>query len=363
MTPSGLSFMLKTDQSVCFGYEVTFFLEKNMILVTGGAGHIGNTLVRQLVEHGQQVRALVLPGEDTTSLKGVDVEVVKGDVLDLDSLRLAMQGVEGVFHLASLIWIMPGRNELVHRVNVDGTRNILQAVRECGVKRLVYTSSIHAIRRMPDGVTIDESIPFDPHSPAGFYDQTKAEATLLVLEAASQGLDAVVVCPTGVIGPNDFRKSEMGQLIAQWMEKGLHVLIDGLFDFVDVRDVARGHIQAYENGKSGETYILSGELISLERIKELVQQVTGKFSRLWMVPLPLARFVARLTPYWYRLSHTTPRFTPYSIETVRDNACISCGKARRELGYMPRALTETITDTVAWWRQHAGLLRLAGRRA
>ena len=211
-----------------------------MILVTGATGHVGNVLVRELVRMNKKVRALLLPGEDRGPIRNLDMEIVEGDVLDIETLKEACRGVDTVYHLAGVISILPGVNETMWRVNVEGTRNIIDAAVHSGVKRLVYTSSIHALKRVPHGVVIDERLPFDPESPAGEYDRTKAAASVAVLEAVRErGLDAVIVCPTGIIGPYDYRRSEMGSLISSWMSKGMHFLIDGSFDFVDVRDVAK----------------------------------------------------------------------------------------------------------------------------
>lgn len=322
-----------------------------MILVTGATGHIGNVLVRELLAQGDRVRVLVLPGEDCSSLAGLDVQRVQGDILDYPSLRTAFWGVKVVYHLAGIISILPGQEALVQRVNVEGTRNVLRAAREAKVRRLVYTSSIHAITRPPMDVVIDETLPFDPGNPWGAYDRSKAEASLEVLQAAAEGLDAVIVCPTGVIGPHDYRMSEMGTLILSWMKHGLHLLIDGAYDFVDVRDVARGMITACRKGRTGEVYILSGEKIGLPRLLEWVQEITGSRAPRVKVPLRLAGFFARLAAIWYRVTRTKPHFTPYAVETVQSNANISHAKAQRELGYQPRALRQSVADTVAWWQE------------
>lgn len=319
-----------------------------MILVTGAAGHIGNVLVRELLEDGQQVRALILPGEDVAALDGLNIEFVEGNVLDPQSLDKAMLGVEKVFHLAGIISIMPGQGGLIRRVNVDGTRNVLQAAQKAGVKRLVYTSSIHALSRDWKG-RIDERVPFDKFNPAGEYDRTKAEASLAVLEAVEDGLDAVIVCPTGIIGPHDYRGSEMGDLLRSFMRRKTHLMIEGAFDFVDVRDAARGHILAGERGRKGEVYILSGWQIKIFQLKQMVQDVLGRRTATIHIPNWLAKFSANFTPLFYRLTRQTPKFTGYSIETVQGNSDISCQKARRELGYNPRMLVSTIADTVKWW--------------
>ncbi len=323
-----------------------------MNLVTGATGHIGNVLVRKLIAAGESVRVLIFPGEDTLPLKDLLLEMVTGDVLDPLSLRKAMQGVTRVFHLAGIISILPGRDRFVHRVNVDGTKNIISEAREAGVRRLIYTSSIHAIRRAPHGVRIDERLPFDPLNSAGEYDRSKAEASLAVLEAARAGLDSVIVCPTGVIGPNDYRRSELGQLILDCVDQKTQFYVDGAYDFVDVRDVADGLLRAAEKGRSGETYILSGEKLSVRRIIDVLWDLTGRrFARIY-IPFSVARFAARYTPFYYRRKRVKPRFTSYSLETLRSNADISHAKATAELGYHPRRLMDTIADTVAWFRQN-----------
>jgi len=318
-----------------------------MILVTGAAGHIGNVLVRELLLEGRRVRALILPGEDTSSLEGLDIEFVEGNVLDRLSLDQAMNEIDTVFHLAGVISIMPGQNDWMWKVNVEGTKNVLWASKNAGVARLVYTSSIHALSRDWKG-KIDERVPFDPDNPVGGYDRTKAAASLAVLDAVKEGLDAVIVCPTGVIGPHDYRGSEMGDLLTGWLRRKLHFLIKGAYDFVDVRDVARGHILACDHGRTGEVYILSGRQIKVLELKKLVQDVLGYRIVSVTVPMWMAKIGAKFMPMYYRLTKKTPKFTDYSLATLQSNSNISSEKARRELGYNPRALAATIKDTVRW---------------
>jgi len=328
-----------------------------MNLVTGGAGHLGNVLVRELLARGERARVLILPGEDTTSLEGLDIERIEGNVLDKDSLSKAMQDVEVVFHLASLVSITEDKSDMLEAVNVGGTRNVIEVARQQHVKKLIYTSSIHALERPPMGVTINERCAFDPENPAGAYDRTKAKASLLVECAAEDGMDCRIVCPTGVVGPYDFRHSEMGELILSWMQKRVNFMIDGSFDFVDVRDVAKGHILVRDKGKIGETYILGGERIALPILHKLVQKVTGKKTPLITFPLPIAKIVAPIAELYYKITKTTPRLTRYSIETVFSNSHISSEKANQELGYQPRTLYQSITDTVRWWMENLGLTK------
>jgi len=327
-----------------------------MILVTGAAGHIGNVLVRELVKRGEKVRALILPGEDINSIYGLDIEIVVGNVLDKESLERAMRSVDIVYHLAGIISILPDKDDLMWSVNVEGTRNVLAAAKQANVKRLVHTASIHALSRNWIGM-INEGVPFDPETPAGGYDRTKAAAALLVLDAVRDGLDAVIVCPTGVIGPHDYRGSEMGDLIKDWLRKRLNFLVEGAYDFVDVRDVAQGHILACERGRSGEVYILSGWQIKVLELKQLVQDALGKRIATITLPLWMAKLGAKGMPLFYKITRRRPRFTDYSLETLQSNSKVSSHKAQKELGYKPRSLKATISDTVNWLMQHFGKAR------
>lgn len=321
-----------------------------MWLVTGATGHIGNVLVRRLIERGEKVRALLLPNESRESIQGLEIEAVEGDVLNEDSLYKSMHDVKGVFHLAGVISIMPGSDDVVRKVNVEGTRNILRVAKEMNVGKFVYASSIHAIKRLEEGI-IDETLPYDPNNPYGEYDRAKAEATLEVQQAAQAGLEAVITCPTGVIGPYDYRGSLMGGVIHEAAESRPTLYVDGAYDFVDVRDVADGLIAAAEKGKRGESYILSGHKISVRYLLETVREITGKRFFTMKIPFDLAKFAALFTPMYYSVAKVNPRFTPYALEVLRSNANISHDKATRELGYRPRALYETIRDAVKWFSE------------
>jgi dihydroflavonol-4-reductase len=232
---------------------------------------------------------------------------------------------------------------------VGGTQNVIDAAKQTHIKKLIYTSSIHALERPPQGVMISELCAFDADNPAGAYDRSKAQASLLVERAAEEGLDCRIVCPTGVVGPFDYRHSEMGELILSWMQKRINLLVKGSFDFVDVRDVAKGHILACDKGERGETYILGGEKIELTLLHKLVQKVIGKEIPPITFPLPIAKIIAPIAELYYKITKTPPRFTKYSIETVFSNSDISSEKAKVELGYRPRTLAQSVADTVAWW--------------
>jgi dihydroflavonol-4-reductase len=322
-----------------------------MILVTGATGHIGNVLVRHYNQRGERPRVLVRPGTTPPALAGLDVEMIRGDILDPVSLAHAMRGVSLVHHLAARISLASGPDPETERVNLEGTRNIIAAMRRAGTPRLVYASSIYALRKPAEGIPFDENQPFDPNQGLGTYDCSKAQASLEVQRAAAEGLDVVIVCPTAVTGPYDFHDSEAGRAIRLYMHPGLHFYVEGAYDFVDVRDVAQGFILAAEKGRGGETYILGGERLTLREVIQIVRACTGGWHAGVEVPLWLAYWVAGLMPLYNDLTGTKPLFTRYSLDAVGSNSHISHAKASRELGYQPRPAREAVADAVRWFQQ------------
>lgn len=319
-----------------------------MILVTGATGHVGNVLVRKLISAGADIRVLTLPGDNLSSLAGLNVENVEGDISDFDSIQPAFEGVNIVFHLAGIISIMPGHDELLYSVNVKGTRNVVESCLASDVKRLVYTSSVHALKEPPHGTVIDENCAFEPEYSRAGYDHTKALASLEVQNGVKKGLDAVIVCPSGIIGPCDYNVSQMGQVILDYMNGDLKAYIDGAYDFVDVRDVANGLILACEKGKTGESYILSGEKITVPDLLNLLEEITGVKRPSFKIPLWLAKTAGRISTLYYRNREAKPVFTSYSADVLVSNCDISSDKAQKELGYSPRPLKDSVKDSVEW---------------
>lgn len=240
---------------------------------------------------------------------------------------------------------------MLYRVNAAGTQNVVSACLKTGVSRLVYTSSIHAIEEPPCGTTIDESTGCNPNNVPDGYGRSKALATLAVLEGVKQGLDAVITYPTGVIGPFDYRISDMGQLIIDFLNGNMKLYTDGAYDFVDVRDVAKGVILAGEKGVKGESYILSGEQVSVHQLLSILHETSGLRMPYLKVPAWLARIVSAFTPFYYKLSGRKPRFTPYSINVLHSNSDISSEKAKQQLGFSARPVKDSIADAVHWFRE------------
>lgn len=322
-----------------------------MIVITGATGHLGNVLVRKLINQGKKVRVLILPGEDTVSLEGLEVEKVEGDVRVPDSLRRAFEGADIVYHCAGIISILPGQQKQLYQVNVLGTRNVVNMCLETKVKRLVYTSSIHALSEPAPGIIFDESREFNPKNVLGEYSKSKTLGTLEVIKGIEKGLDAVILCPSGIIGPHDYRVSEMGRLIVNFVKGKVKAYVDGAYDFVDVRDVAEGLILACEKGKRGECYILSGQQISVRQLLKFLEEITGVKAPSLKVSQQVARVTGFFNVLYCNLMKIKPLFTPFSIDVLASNSLVSCKKAQDELGYSSRSIYESIKNTVSWFRQ------------
>lgn len=322
-----------------------------MILITGAGGHIGNVLVKHLYKKGyKDLRLFVQPNEDINYIKKYAKEIVRGDIRDIFDVSSAVRGCEHVFHLAGMVKISGVRKKLVYDVNVGGTKNVVDACLEKNVERLLYVSSVHALKE-PDTGAIDETLDADIRNLNGAYAKSKAKATIEVMNALQKGLDAVIVFPSGVIGPYDFRSSYTGSAIKGYISaKKTQYYFDGKYDFVDVRDVADGIFRAWKFGEKGQGYIISGSVSSLEEIIKAVEDSTGNTIKRRRVPGLIVKAAALLAPVYYAIARKKPILSKYSIDVLMSNSNISSRKAEEKLGYRARPLIETIKDMVRWHR-------------
>ncbi len=328
-------------------------------LVTGGSGHLGANLVRQLLSAGRRVRVLVF--DETRPFEGLDVERVAGDVTDDGSLARAFRGAGVVYHLAALVSITGPQRGRVDAVNVGGTRNVVRACLAEGVGRLVHFSSIHAFRQFPLDEPLDESRGPSDAGAAPAYDHSKARAEREVLQGVASGLDAVILNPTAVIGPYDFAPSHMGRVLIDLKRGALPALVAGGFDWVDARDVCAAAIVAAEKGRRGERYLLSGTYLSVPDLAALVAEVGGARAPRIVLPQWLVQPLAPVAELLGRLSGREPGLTRDSMLALRTgNPVVRHDKARAELGYAPRPLRTTVADTLRWFRE-AGRIERADR--
>lgn len=324
-----------------------------LVAVTGAAGHIGGLLIRRLSDAGHTVRALV--HTDTRAVEGVPVERVEGDVRDVDSLRRLVDGTEVVFHCAARISIENVPHAKIQEINVLGPRNVVTACLDAKVRRLIHFSSIHAIESLPKDQPVDERRPrtVEHHIP---YDRSKALGEGEIRAGIARGLDAVIVNPTGVVGPYDFRLSRMGRVLTQIYHGTLPALVDGGFNWVDVRDVVKSAMAAVEKGRTGENYLLGGNWVHFNDVGRTIYEVTGKRPPRITAPLWLARVGVPFVGAWAKLTGTEPLYTGPSLHTVENHLVVSSDKARAELGHTSYTFKETVTDTFAWFRE-AGMLK------
>ncbi len=321
---------------------------KKLFIITGANGHLGGTIVRMLSRKQIQVRGLVFGEKKEQDTE--NIHYYNGDVRDIDSLRPLFLGCENmetvVIHTAGIIDISNHVSPELYNVNVNGTKNILQLCREYPVKRLVYVSSVHAIPEQKRGKVTGEIGEFSPDAVIGGYAKTKAEATRAVLKAAEEGFDAVVVQPSGILGPYDRSGNHLVQMVSEYLRGTLPACVKGGYDFVDVRDVAEGCLLAAEKGRKGECYILSDRYCEIREVLEIAGNVSGK-KKLPVLPLWMAKMAAPFIQLHARRKKRRPLYTAYSLHVLGTGEKFSHRKATEELGYHPRDLKVTIRDMVA----------------
>ena len=330
-----------------------------IVLVTGAAGHLGNNLVRQLLARGRKVRVLV--HSESASLDGLDVEKRSGDILDRPSLDGAFENVEVVYHFAATVSIIPKEGPRVTRTNTLGPKNVVDACLVHRVRRLVHASSVHALTPGgSNGVTDENCAPnLDPDAPA--YDRSKAAGEAEVRAGIKRGLDAVIVNPTGVIGPHDYVPHLAGRALIDMYLGTLPMNVAGGFNWVDARDVAAGALAAEARGRTGENYLLSGHWAPMPDIAAKMQASTGHRGPRLVAPLWLAQVGLPFIGAYATLTGSQPLYTGPSLRALTEHRECNNAKARAELGFGPRPLEQTITDTLAFYAQ-AGLLERGAKR-
>jgi dihydroflavonol-4-reductase len=318
--------------------------------VTGASGFIGSAVVRKLLAAGRPVRCLVEPGANTANLDGLAVERVVCDVTDLVTTRKALEGCESLFHLAAIYKTWLPDEELIYRVNVEGTVATLLAAQQAGVRRVVHTSSIAAIGLVEGGLA-DEATKFNLFDVANPYILTKWQSERIAMRFAEGGLPVVIVNPAFPFGPRDIAPTPTGAIVRALLEKQVPGYAPGGFCTIDVDDCAAGHLLAEERGRVGERYILGNDNVSMKDFFAIV----GKVARISApkVPMPgaLAAGVALGMELWAdHVSHKEPPATYRSMRYAQRSAFFSNAKAKRELGLPTRPLEETVRRAVEWFR-------------
>jgi len=318
------------------------------IAVTGASGHVGVNLCKSLVELNHEVRAFT--HKNTEGLKGLSLETVKGDLLNYHSLKILLKDVDIVYHLAARISISGDYGGTVSKTNADGTKNLVCAASESGVKRFIHFSSIHAFQQKPHDELLDETRPL-VESEGFAYDLSKANGERYVLQGIKNGLDAVILSPTAIIGPSDPQPSLVGNAVLQLYNNKIPALVPGGYNWVDVRDVVSGAISAMLNGRKGEKYLLAGHWHSLKEFSQLIHQSSGKRTVQTVLPDWIARLGLPFIKIYSQITNSEPLYTGESLTILCEgNRMISHSKAKNELGFSPRPFVDTIRDLLEYFR-------------
>ncbi len=320
------------------------------VFVTGGTGFIGSGVVRALLAAGYEVRALVRPGADMRNLAGLDIEIAPGDITVSASLDKAIAGCEAVIHTAALYSFWVRDRGLIHHVNVDGTKNVIEAAMRTEVKRIVYTSSVAALAVPTGQTTVTEDTPIDPHAIIGAYKRSKYDAEQLALRYAHDGVPVVIVNPTFPVGPRDIKPTPTGRTILDFLNRRMPAYVETGMNVVAVEDVAQGHVIALEKGRVGERYILGGVNMRMAELLQLLSDITAIPAPRMKLPYHPVLALAYLNAAWCRMTGATPRMTPDTIRMSRHYMYYDPSKAIRELGLPQTPPRTALERAVAWFR-------------
>jgi nucleoside-diphosphate-sugar epimerase len=328
-----------------------------MILVTGSTGHLGANLVRRLSSDGHKLRVIIQPGSDTSAISGISLQHVSADLRDPTAIAAAVAGCDQIYHCAADVSTRNSRQREIYESNVVGTRNLLSAARQAGVCRVVVTSSLSAIGKVP-GQPSSEDDPFDPFDKHTPYAHTKAAAEHECLKAVADGLDVVIVTSTAIVGPNDFTPSRLGGVMLKFANGKLPAFPAGGFAFVAADDLVNGHLLAMASGRRGQKYLISTEFLTTNQFLQICAEATGVRHRPVRIPSHIAASAAAIwDPLARRLFPGRPeQFTPAAIEFLRLRRRADCTKAVQELGYQPTGITQAISKAYECFARR-GLLK------
>ena len=322
-------------------------------LVTGSTGFLGSAILRELLDDGREVKVLVRKGTDTTNIDGLDVEIAYGDLRDFESLQSASNGCDILYHTAAYYSLWDQDKQLIYDINVEGTRKILQAAKEKGLERIVYTSTVGCIGLNDDTTPSNENTPFNLNTLSNDYKKSKHQAEQVVLEFTRSGLPVVIVNPSTPVGPRDIKPTPTGKIILDFLNRKMPAYLDTGLNLIDVKDCARGHILAEQKGISGERYILGNQNMSLFEILVTLEKITGlKAPRVKM-------------PFWVALSagwvcemvsnHVTgkPPAVPWAgVKMAKYFMYFDSSKAVQKLGLPQNPVENALRQSVDWFKNN-----------
>lgn len=322
-----------------------------LAFVTGATGFLGSHVARVLTEQGARLRLLVRTTSDLRNIADLNAERVEGDLRDLASIEKALAGCDALFHVAADYRLWVRDPDQMYRSNVDGTRGLIEAAWKRGVRRIVYTSSVATMGFSSNGTLADENSPVSLADMIGPYKRSKFMAEQAAFEAARAGVDVVVVNPTTPIGERDLKPTPTGRIVVDFLKRKFPAYVDTGLNLVDATECARGHVQAFEKGRSGERYILGGENLTLKQILDRLAAITGLSSPTVKLPyvFALAAGVVDETVTG-RILGREPRATIDAVRMGRKKMFITSAKAERELSWRSVPVDAALQRSVDWFR-------------
>jgi dihydroflavonol-4-reductase len=321
-----------------------------LAFVTGATGFVGSHVARVLAEQGADLRLLVRSGSDPKNIEGLKADRVVGDLCDPASLEKGMAGCDVVFHVAADYRLWVRDPERMYRANVEGTRAILKAALQNGVRRVVYTSSVATMGFTSNGHAVDENSPVSLDNMIGPYKRSKFLAEEVAIEAGHSGMDVVVVNPSTPVGERDIKPTPTGRIILDFLKEKFPAYVDTGLNLVDVSECAHGHVAALEKGRSGERYILGGENLTLKQILDKLAAITGLPSPKVRVPYVVALATGVVDEILTgRILKREPRATIDAVRMGRKKMFVSSSKAARELGWKIVPVDDALRCAVDWF--------------
>lgn len=319
--------------------------------VTGATGFVGANVVRALLEDGHEVRALARPSSNLHNLTGLPIEVVSGNLASTEDLSRLLSGCDAVFHVGALYSLWKRDSRELHEVNVHGTELLMRAAAKARVRRVVYTSSVATIGVPRRGEIANEEYATTIDSLVGDYKKSKYRAEAVAMSAAREGLDVVIVNPTTPIGPYDLKPTPTGEIIVRFLDGRMPFYVDTGLNLIDVRDVARGHLLAWEKGSTGSRYILGNRNVTLIEMLEMLSKLTGIESPKRAIPhlIPMAAaFIDEVI--LGQLRGWRPSLSLTAVQMSRKPMYYDSTRAVAELGLPQSPIEAALASAVDWFR-------------
>lgn len=322
-------------------------------LVTGANGFVGSAVARCLLDAGHEVRCLVRPGSDRRNLHKLPVEISEGDLRSAPSLKRAVTGCDSLFHVAADYRLWVPNPETMYDINVKGTEALILAAAEAGIKRMIYTSSVATLGTHQDGTSATEDTPSSLGSMTGHYKRSKFMAEQIVQQITDEHkLPLVIVNPSTPIGPRDIKPTPTGRIVVDTLCGRMPAYVNTGLNVAHADDIAYGHLLAHTHGKPGERYILGGENMTLLQILQAIDEIRGKRTKRFNIPVQMILPAAWLMEKMAMVTNVEPRATVDSLRMAKKMMFYSSEKAVRVLGYRYRPAVEALEDAMTWFQDN-----------